>query len=507
MGRGRIHAVNALQYKVSPFIVVDYLFARVNQLLMKLVVGIANDNDGVIEAITFVARNYKNPEIVVAWLQQIECFQPHEFVVKTEFWEKRNVRQFIDLVCRTLSISPPKQVRCVYLDVSLEPCVSAVLNGHMEVEDFLPVCRNLVGQYDEIWNDIISYVESRNGLLASIVVAAAGKGKGKGKGSGKDKVETIAQACSYPFNDVLHALPHEDGVVIDNLERVVEFEQCLQKAEQYAVEVYDSVRVEDVRARASVITFVMKGGIFFVMPRLYPEACKAVGLALKSDRHVVLNFRWTFDQIGFKDSFGFLPKNVICAGDVADEIGCSRKFDAICEWVTGGIFCQRGSWFTDLEEPTKYAFRHRGYRTCVVSKFIADNRNLKEKIEFQAERRPCIPPSRIGRQRDRGESCSREQKKQKPNRESSPEEIDDDNRKREWKNERGVEREGDRKKARDLEDERERRIREEKERERGRKERRREKKEREKREDSLTRRRRKQKERDDDAKARGIVYD
>ena len=269
MGRGRIHAVNALHYKVSPFIVVDYLFARVNQLLMKLVVGIVNDNDGVVEAITFVARNYKNPEVIVAWLQQVECFQPHEFVVKAEFWEARNVRQFVDLVCRTLSISPPEQVRCVYLDVALEPCVSAVLKGHMEVEDFLPVCRNLAGQYDEIWNNIIGYVESRNSLLASIVVAAAGKGKGKGKGSAKESDRKIAQACSHPFNNVLHALPHEDGTVVNNLATAVEFEQCLQQAEQYTVEVYDSVRVEDVRARASVITFVMKKGIFFIFLRLY----------------------------------------------------------------------------------------------------------------------------------------------------------------------------------------------------------------------------------------------
>ena len=215
MGRGRIHAVNSLHYKVSPFIVVDYLFARVNQLLMKLVIGIVNDNNGVIEAIVFVARNYKKPEVVVARLQQIECFQPHEFVVKADFWDKRNVRQFMDLVCRTLSISPPRQVRCVYLDMALEPCVSAVLNGFMEVEDFLPVCRNLVGQYDEIWNDVIGYVESRNGFLASIVATAAGKGKGKRKGSGKEKEKTIAQACSSPFNDVLHALPHEVNSILE----------------------------------------------------------------------------------------------------------------------------------------------------------------------------------------------------------------------------------------------------------------------------------------------------
>lgn len=431
-GRGRMHAVNFLGYsKVSPFIVVDHFFDQVNDQMTRMVLEKLGDNEGVMEAVIFVARNYRNPDTVIARLRQIECFQHHDFVVKAESWDKRNLRRFVALICRVIGISPPREVRGVYLDVVLEPCVSALLNGSAELEDFIPICRNLVGPYDECWNDIIDYVATRSDTLAAAVAALVGKGKGKGKGSEKDEEITFPQNCLSPFNEVLHSLPHVDGVVVDSLDTAVDFGLCLQQVKQYAVDFYDTARVEDVRARASVITFVMQKGIFFVLPRLFPEACEAVGRALKQDRHVVFNFKWSFDQVQFKATFGFIPKNVIQAGEVAKEIGLSPKLDAICERVTGGSICLRASLFSDLELPSSHAFQHRALRTCVIYDFVAEARKLTKRRDAvqTTEGNADILPPRDGRQRRRSRSRSRNRsgsrsrsrgpEKKKPERETS----------------------------------------------------------------------------------------
>ena len=53
-------------------------------------------------------------------------------------------------------------------------------------------------------------------------------------------------------------------------------ESCLRDTKVYTVDVFETTDIEDIRARVSILTFVFKNGIFFVMPRLYPERFASV---------------------------------------------------------------------------------------------------------------------------------------------------------------------------------------------------------------------------------------
>ena len=59
----------------------------------------------------------------------------------------------------------------------------------------------------------------------------------------------------------------------------LEIPECLLPAPKPSE--VDTSDVTEIRGKAGFITFVMKDGIYFVMPRLYPETCAAVAEILK----------------------------------------------------------------------------------------------------------------------------------------------------------------------------------------------------------------------------------
>ena len=73
------------------------------------------------------------------------------------------------------------------------------------------------------------------------------------------------------------------------MEEVSKSELWLSDAKAYAVDVFETSDVEDIRARVGLITFGFKNRIFYVMPRLYPEAFAAGKKALAKDRHRVIS--------------------------------------------------------------------------------------------------------------------------------------------------------------------------------------------------------------------------
>ena len=141
---------------------------------------------------------------------------------------------------------------------------------------------------------------------------------------------------------------------------------------------HGTASVEDIRGRASVVTFVFRGGIFHVLPRLFPEATEAVGDSLKRFPRPTLLFRWEMEKRNCQESFNWKPEVIHDVLTIKPRKDRLRSLDEISRLLTGEKFCRRASFFTDLAVPSSEALRHRAIRACLVYDFVAEEMKLGE---------------------------------------------------------------------------------------------------------------------------------
>ena len=379
--QGRIVAALALDYysNLSPYIIADALInsGNMNMLSNLLPHFSAEEYIGVVN---FVAVNYQSPRVILDKLREYECFQPfHEDVdVKVASLTPMRIRQFINLVCgKTLKMTElPPETLPVFIAAAVEYATFRIADGMMEPEDFISICRHLVDSVQDRWNLVVDLLRQRNETLANYVALHVGLSKKTGVD------DSFLTSCASPFNARLHTLPHCDGVVVDSTAIVQEFEECLHDSRYYAVEIKANADCETAELNIFIVTFVFHTGIFFVFPRLYSNACQAVGHVLQADkgRRCVFNRDWSSHRRFFKETFGFMPTEVRDAQAIAaNELKIPSNFESLCERVTGGKLCRRGLVFADYALPSKVALQHQALRTCVVYDFIVEARSLSER--------------------------------------------------------------------------------------------------------------------------------
>ena len=368
--RGRIHAIHVLSYfVVSEFILADYLFARTDAMILRIVVKSFPKTD-IIALLRFVARNFEHPERILERMREEECFRPYDAEVDVERWTPWRVRQFVALLCMAWDMEPPEEARPVYMAVALGPCVKAFEKGQMEVQDFFPVCRDLVGRDKVYWRRCYDYLSGRSLTLAASIASFAGV-----------KVPALSdeRAPECVPNPSLHSLPHCEGIVVDDTAAIGGFARALEKSKRFAMDFHGTTSVEDVRGRASVVTFVFEEGIFFVFPRLFPEVTKAAVVELEKFPRPVLTFRWEREEKNCNNAFGWKPDVVHDVLKLRPEGGRLRSYDDICRHQTGGEFCRRASFFCDLAIPSPEALRHRAIRACLIYDFVSELKGFGKK--------------------------------------------------------------------------------------------------------------------------------
>ena len=83
------------------------------------------------------------------------------------------------------------------------------------------------------------------------------------------------------------------------------------------------------------------------------------------------------------------------------RLNLSRKFDVICERVTGGPFCRRASFCSDFARPSKNVLDHKAARTCVGFVFGVEEMKIDERLEYPVTRHAKdLAPSHSDQQRD-----------------------------------------------------------------------------------------------------------
>ena len=404
--QGRMYAVHVLEYyspRLSPYIILESLLSPA---LYSSVASVGSTvlpyfaKADLLGVIDFVATNYRNPTVIVEKLRSCECFQPFPEIdidAMVASWTPIRLRKVVINICKSAKILPlPLEAQPLLIAVAMEANANAFNNSLMELEDVVPICRNLVGSVKENWRLIYDIVSEHSKTMASYLSLHAGLGL---------KVhldEPFVPSCASPFNERLHSLPHCQGIIVDSSKVAKQFEKCLLDSCQYAVDFFSTFTLVK-RIGGGVITFVFRTGIFYVLPRLYSDAFEAVGRALRDDQGhcAVFNLKWTQDRIMFVDAFGFEPKQVIDAQKVAtDELKTSMSFENMVLRVTGGSFCRRASFFADFALPSVVALEHRALRACVVYDFIVDARNLtetRERINEQTDGR-CSDESNLPEQ-------------------------------------------------------------------------------------------------------------
>ena len=108
---------------------------------------------------------------------------------------------------------------------------------------------------------------------------------------------------------------------------------------------------------------------------------------LRRDPHHVIYLKWSYDGNGFKKTFGFVPKQVVDLQTITNRLKIPSKFDATCAKVTGGPFCCRASYFSNICRPSEDVLEHHAAKTCVVYVFGVEEEKIVERLSSIAHTR------------------------------------------------------------------------------------------------------------------------
>ena len=370
--KGRIHSIHTLDYvDVSVYVFADALFTRTDLRVASLMVP-RFPKERVIDLIKFLAVNFEKPAVILAKMQTKDCFESYDLALDPEKWHDWKVKMVVDALCRDIRIESPIECRPLTAAVVLGPCVEAHCRDEVEIDDFINICRNLANNDDDMWEIIVECLDERCPNLANAVAAF--------RQTGNPQRENFVSKCKEPRNVRFHALPHRDGVMVNNVGIVTRFTRDLRDSEHFAVDFHGTACLEDSRGRIGVATFVFRRGIYYVMPTRYAEFIPSIVAALREAAKPMFVLRWEGDKKNFLKSFlGYVPPKIVEAHTVAREQGKSTSFDDMIKEITGGPLCKRASFFGDSEEPTDEALRHRSMRGCGIYDTVVIGRNLREK--------------------------------------------------------------------------------------------------------------------------------
>ena len=435
--RGRIYAANVLCCKnVSPFILLDGLFEKINDQQMS-VMAAQFSRDDVLDLVKFVASHFHEPDVMFDKIREQECFQPYDRLDKPTYFDPVRVRKFLVQVLDVAHLPQPDEMRMITIKLTVQSLISSFRKGYLETEDFMAICTDLVGTWDRMWELIYFFLERQSGTLAALIAPLA-------KIDPPVVQNAFVPSCRKPFNSALHSLPHCAYTIVKSAKEAVMFELDLSNATQYLVDIFTTTTRRDMYGKSGLVTFVTKTGIFFVLPSFYPDVNSSITNVLKADRHRVLTIRWSVDRRHFRDTFGFIPKTVINIPSFARrENGEMVSFDEVCEKVTGGPFCQRASFFSDNALPSDPAFDHRAMRGCAGFDFINEEKKLGEPRVVSAEP-GLLTQSRLRALDPTGESPRRKKKKSATR---TADDVDD----RQHRRGRSRERKGKKEKEREVE--------------------------------------------------------
>ena len=117
LGKGRIHAANALEYfGVSPYIILDGLYELVNVEAMATITR-PFDRSEIIAVVRFVANKYASTRVILDKMREQECFRPYDVVDDPGLWAPQKVRRFLLFVCKAAQIEPPDVLCCLTVQV------------------------------------------------------------------------------------------------------------------------------------------------------------------------------------------------------------------------------------------------------------------------------------------------------------------------------------------------------------------------------------------------------
>ena len=155
LAQGRLVTAAKLDYcLISPFIIIENVFApNRDGNALKTMVRVFRGSPAM-GVISFIVENFYNKEAILGKLRQQECFANYDFGDYDAKWTPKRVKDFIRHTCSILEKPIPDVARPLFVEVDIEPVITAYLRGEVEEYDFSHICLALA-EDDAILSAII----------------------------------------------------------------------------------------------------------------------------------------------------------------------------------------------------------------------------------------------------------------------------------------------------------------------------------------------------------------
>ena len=393
---GSLVAADKLGYfHVAPHILTDWVFKKANITPLRTAAKMF-PKSAVMEFIRFVATNFNDLGTVLIEIRKQDGLSGYGMNADFDAWTPHRIRAFVHNVCEAVGELIPPEAKWLYIVVGLTPAIESYVKSDIELQDFLPIFRSLVGEEETNRRRAIDFIYKSCPFLASFVSEQLG--------FGARKFETeFVQACNLPINDKLHKLPHPGEVILDK--RMVDnLARDVAKSRYFAMDFMEANCPDSANIRIGFVSICCRSKVFFAMPYLLPETRKGIAEVLKKATCPVIVYRWGKFKKEIKELYDWEPAEMYDVEKVAGEIGKKTSLDAMAEYVVGGNFCRRAANFGDAMVPSPMALKHRAIRVTLVYEFVVKAKKLREDASLLTRHEPARFRAAAGRMKHDRES-------------------------------------------------------------------------------------------------------
>jgi hypothetical protein len=273
-------------------------------------------------------------------------------------------------VCRTFKLEYPMELKRRMLRGTLNRELEAYRQGEVEEEDFRHSFNVICGSDDGLVEQAMKYVSDADQDLGQYLVVMRHPNTVRGRhGLSKKPV------CGQPFNEALHRLGRECGetIVIEDGGNVKFFSAELEASKYITVWTHVAPQLFSDVDEVDLLTIRTRRNVFAVLPKVFPQALKLIGGALRESamRQTVFVHKGNRMRKFCKEVLQWQPWNIKDVFRICLEKGWGARdsLDLITESLVTGKFCRRGWRFDAVTIPSSTVLEHRKINATLIHEF------------------------------------------------------------------------------------------------------------------------------------------